>query len=50
MSLEILENQLKAWNNKPALRALYEQWFNVTELMIRRVNGNEKKNIKIHTV
>ena len=27
MSREILENQLKAWNNKPALRALYEQWF-----------------------
>ncbi len=28
MSLEILENQIKAWNNKPVLRALYEQWFN----------------------
>lgn len=27
MSREILENQLKAWNNKPALRALYGQWF-----------------------
>lgn len=32
MSREILENQLNAWNNKPALRALYEQWFNEIKL------------------
>jgi len=29
MSREILENQLKAWNNKPALRNIYEKWFNL---------------------
>jgi SAM-dependent methyltransferase len=31
MSREILENQLKAWNNKPVLRTLYRQWFNEIE-------------------
>ena len=27
MSCAILENQLTVWNNKPALKVLYEQWF-----------------------
>ena len=27
MSVEILENQLQAWKNKPALRNIYGQWF-----------------------